>query len=326
MKLQTERSREENQERAYIAASRRTDRSIEARVKSARIASEIHKRRTGKGLKISREIVTKENMYEEEEDHFSRQYCALTAQLHASTTHTNSGLNQVATVSLTRYDEINRKFSEQFSGAAMLLQQMAQSRHIKPLRQHESPHLHQTSFQTNQQSREGLRSVEQSESISPRKDSRATTMPQPGGAGDDITSLPALCPDSPNSQSTPPFSPDVSYPTTKLTTKSSLEMSSVPPLPSPVQLRQEVDQIDSINPNDLMTSMFFERDIMPLNYIMEFIHSHDTKNTIEPPELETSLLSDSARTSIELSGQCSTIEAPNECVGDDWEAWINDDG
>lgn len=36
---------------AYIAASRRSDRGLEARVESARHASEIHKKRTGHGLR-----------------------------------------------------------------------------------------------------------------------------------------------------------------------------------------------------------------------------------------------------------------------------------
>ncbi|KJR87439.1 uncharacterized protein SPSK_01564 [Sporothrix schenckii 1099-18] len=68
----SERSHEENQERAFIAASRRADRSIEARVQSARMASIIHKRRTGRSFKISEEIVLKEDMYEEEDDDLPR--------------------------------------------------------------------------------------------------------------------------------------------------------------------------------------------------------------------------------------------------------------
>jgi hypothetical protein len=65
----TERSHEENQERAYIAASRRNDRSLEARVESARRASEIHKKRTGRGLKVTEQDVMNEEMYEEEDDY-----------------------------------------------------------------------------------------------------------------------------------------------------------------------------------------------------------------------------------------------------------------
>ncbi|KAL1905917.1 hypothetical protein Sste5344_008305 [Sporothrix stenoceras] len=68
----SERSHEENQERAFIAASRRADRSLEARIQSARMASNIHKQRTGRGFKISEEIVLKEDMYEEEDDDLPR--------------------------------------------------------------------------------------------------------------------------------------------------------------------------------------------------------------------------------------------------------------
>ncbi|GAB1210596.1 hypothetical protein APSETT445_009391, partial [Aspergillus pseudonomiae] len=61
------RTREENQERdptnetrAFIAASRRKDRSLDARLESANRASQLHKQRTGKALLITREIVEKE--------------------------------------------------------------------------------------------------------------------------------------------------------------------------------------------------------------------------------------------------------------------------
>ncbi|KAJ4422614.1 hypothetical protein N0V82_002733 [Gnomoniopsis sp. IMI 355080] len=71
---QSERTPSENKERAYVAASRRGDRSIEARVESAKAASKIHFERTGKRLKISEEIVRKEEMYEEEDDHLPLAY------------------------------------------------------------------------------------------------------------------------------------------------------------------------------------------------------------------------------------------------------------
>lgn len=60
--------------RAYIAASRRSDRSIEARVESARRASEIHKKRTGRSLKVTEADVQNEEMYEEEDDDLPMQY------------------------------------------------------------------------------------------------------------------------------------------------------------------------------------------------------------------------------------------------------------
>ncbi|KAK4953460.1 hypothetical protein LTR66_013659, partial [Elasticomyces elasticus] len=79
--VKTERTHEENQERAYIAASRRSDRSLEARVESARRASEIHKRRTGRALRVTEQDVINEEMYEEEDDDLPAQYRRLTAHL-----------------------------------------------------------------------------------------------------------------------------------------------------------------------------------------------------------------------------------------------------
>ncbi|KAJ5852098.1 uncharacterized protein N7529_011483 [Penicillium soppii] len=64
------RSREENQERAFIAASRRKDRSLDARLESANRASMLHKKRTGKGFHITKDIVEKEAMYEEVDERY----------------------------------------------------------------------------------------------------------------------------------------------------------------------------------------------------------------------------------------------------------------
>ncbi|KAG8629709.1 hypothetical protein KVT40_001328 [Elsinoe batatas] len=82
--IKTERTHEENQERAYIAASRRSDRSLEARIESARRASEIHKRRTGRSLRVTEQDVVNEEMYEEEDDDLPMQYRRLTAHLQTS--------------------------------------------------------------------------------------------------------------------------------------------------------------------------------------------------------------------------------------------------
>ncbi|KAL1968918.1 hypothetical protein VTN77DRAFT_1279 [Rasamsonia byssochlamydoides] len=64
------RTREENQERAFVAASRRKDRSLDARLESANRASALHKKRTGKALNITKEIVEKEAMYEEVDERY----------------------------------------------------------------------------------------------------------------------------------------------------------------------------------------------------------------------------------------------------------------
>ncbi|KAK3720570.1 hypothetical protein LTR37_003619 [Vermiconidia calcicola] len=77
----TLRSHEENQERAYIAASRRSDRSLEARVESARRASDIHKKRTGRALRVTEQDVMNEEMYEEEDDDIPWRYRSVTSHL-----------------------------------------------------------------------------------------------------------------------------------------------------------------------------------------------------------------------------------------------------
>lgn len=134
----TERSHEENQERAYIAASRRADRSLEARVQSARMASEIHRRRTGRGLKVTEEIVIKEEMYEEEEDDLPRQFRHLTRHLQTNSPSMNHRVSayittQAAMASMARYNEVNRLFSESFPSAAAYQQQLNNSMYMAPL-------------------------------------------------------------------------------------------------------------------------------------------------------------------------------------------------
>lgn len=78
---------------AYIAASRRSDRSLEARIESARRASEIHKRRTGRGLRVTEQDVVNEEMYEEEDDDLPTQYQRLNAHLHTTSVMFNKKLH-----------------------------------------------------------------------------------------------------------------------------------------------------------------------------------------------------------------------------------------
>ncbi|TLD19490.1 putative mitochondrial carrier [Venturia nashicola] len=91
--VKTERTHEENQERAYIAASRRSDRSLEARIESARRASEIHKKRTGRGLRVTEQDVINEEMYEEEDDDLPSQYRRLQAHIASTADIFNGRLN-----------------------------------------------------------------------------------------------------------------------------------------------------------------------------------------------------------------------------------------
>jgi hypothetical protein len=118
---QTERTHEENQERAYIAASRRSDRSIEARVESARRASDIHKRRTGRSLRVREEDVVNEEMYEEEDDDLPLQYRQLTAHLRTGNPDFNNRLaayltNHVAMRSALE-QSISNSYAQQYPNA-----------------------------------------------------------------------------------------------------------------------------------------------------------------------------------------------------------------
>ncbi|KAH6883456.1 hypothetical protein B0T10DRAFT_565063 [Thelonectria olida] len=131
----TERTHEENQERAYIAASRRTDRSIEARVQSAQMASNIHKMRTGKALRVSEAIVLREEVYEEEEQEFPRSYRLLRPHMQTSSSVVNIRVdayltNRVAMSKMVsdsekgwRENEVNRAFAETFPQTHQILSQ-----------------------------------------------------------------------------------------------------------------------------------------------------------------------------------------------------------
>ncbi|KAH8724680.1 hypothetical protein GQ44DRAFT_800026 [Phaeosphaeriaceae sp. PMI808] len=82
--VKTERTHEENQER---------DRSLEARIESARRASEIHKKRTGRALRVTEQDVINEEMYEEEDDDLPAQYQRLNAHLHTTSVMFNKKLH-----------------------------------------------------------------------------------------------------------------------------------------------------------------------------------------------------------------------------------------
>ncbi|PYH46136.1 uncharacterized protein BP01DRAFT_23825 [Aspergillus saccharolyticus JOP 1030-1] len=112
------RTKEENQERAFIAASRRKDRSLDARVESANRASSLHKQRTGKALLISRDIVEREAMYEEVDDRYQEK---INRMLHAQ--------------SIQLHAEFNRNLMAAWHGARPgggLHQRRAASAHLNP--------------------------------------------------------------------------------------------------------------------------------------------------------------------------------------------------
>lgn len=120
--VKTERTHEENQERAYIAASRRSDRSLEARIESARRASEIHKKRTGRALRVTEQDVINEEMYEEEDDDLPTQYQRLNAHLHTSSVMFNKKLHDY----IATQHGVRNMFMSQYQNSGPAYQQFGQ--------------------------------------------------------------------------------------------------------------------------------------------------------------------------------------------------------
>lgn len=141
--IKTERTHAENQERAYIAASRRSDRSLEGRVESARRAAEIHKRRTGRTLRVTEQDVINEETYEEEDDNFLMQYRRLTAHLQTGSADLNQRLaayltNQVAMRSAVE-QIANNPYGQQYNNHAMPYNQYRQNIFQSPMLQQRHP-------------------------------------------------------------------------------------------------------------------------------------------------------------------------------------------
>ena len=61
------------------------------------MASEIHKKRTGKAFRITEEIVMKEEMYEEEDDDFPRSYRLLKSNMQTSSAELNARVDAYLT-------------------------------------------------------------------------------------------------------------------------------------------------------------------------------------------------------------------------------------
>ncbi|KAL6721172.1 hypothetical protein ACLMJK_000274 [Lecanora helva] len=144
--LKTERTHEENQERAYIAASRRSDRSLEARVESARRASEIHKRRTGRSLRVTEQDVVNEEMYEEEDDDLPMQYRRLTAHLQTGSADFNRRLSAYLTNHVAMRSALDQaitnSYAQQYPNAPQFVhnQNIYPSPFIPQMSQQPSPH------------------------------------------------------------------------------------------------------------------------------------------------------------------------------------------
>ncbi|KAJ2904577.1 hypothetical protein MKZ38_007776 [Zalerion maritima] len=97
--------KQKNCERAFTAASRRSDRDIDARYQSALTASDMHFLRTSKYLRVTRNMVMNEEMYEEEDNH-PRLW---TSNLRQDSDPRMAALNQ-------QYQKIDMQFQAAFPG------------------------------------------------------------------------------------------------------------------------------------------------------------------------------------------------------------------
>jgi hypothetical protein len=177
------------------------------------MASEIHKKRTGKGFKISEEIVMKEEMYEEEDDDLPRHYRALAAHLQTSSPDMNSRLSayltgQVAMASMARQKEVDKLFAESFPNAAMMGQQMQQSAYFQGLQTsspRQSPSYHApvqspTAGTFNERPHAGHRPSPLSAAHSPMSQKRPS-----------VDSPPVLSPESAHTDASSPSNPTPNY-------------------------------------------------------------------------------------------------------------------
>lgn len=331
-----ERSQAENKERAYIAASRRADRSIEARVQSARMASEIHKQRTGKGFKITEEIVMKEEMYEEEDDDLPRHYRYLSAGLHTSSPMTNSRLNDFVSTSVAMHamhvqarlreqEEVDRKFAEAFPAAA---NQLAQSNYMRPLMNMDGHgHVRKYSTASSQASRDPHRlSVAHSMDMSPREAPMGSPLPMTPvtmTSGGSSHGTPVPGPPSPYVQ-TPVLAPLSPRPDVTQADGSLNAALGIPPSSSvfTAELPANIKQLVSLDWSDAMSSHLFgslpmENTYNP-NTPFDFSMSNDEFGNMDFFNEATSTPTLSMPPP-GLKGEASTVSTT------DWDQFINDD-
>ncbi|ETS75458.1 hypothetical protein PFICI_12402 [Pestalotiopsis fici W106-1] len=228
------------------------------------MASEIHRRRTGRGLKVTEEIVIKEEMYEEEEDDLPRQFRHLTRHLQTNSPTMNHRVSayittQAAMASMARYNEVNRLFSESFPSAAALQQQLNNSIYMAPLMTNNS-HFSPTSPTMPSPSA-------QTDSSFPGMDRRISTATT---ATTSCSTPPALSPS--------PSSHTISTPDLRLTPRQS-SAQMYPPLDVQPQQQQHTSAFTSelsneakmlgmvnIDVNDPMAQYFFGGDSSSFNF------------------------------------------------------------
>lgn len=171
--VKTERTHAENQERAYIAASRRSDRSLEARVESARRASEIHKKRTGRSLRVTEADVINEEMYEEEDDDLPAQIRRITAHLHTGNDPFNRRLQSYLANHIAMRSALGQVVADNWQQQQMQNDTLSQYLTPNPMQQQQQQH-NQFAFQN---------SMPPPQSMGPHSPQSFRTSPYPLASG-----------------------------------------------------------------------------------------------------------------------------------------------
>jgi hypothetical protein len=228
------------------------------------MASEIHRRRTGRGLKVTEEIVIKEEMYEEEEDDLPRQFRHLTRHLQTNSSSMNHRMNayittQAAMATMARYNEINKLFSESFPAAATYQQQpqqqLNQSMYMAPLTvdaqvSPTSPTMHSPSTQTD------AGSVQSQFGSLDRRVSAVSSTPNISNSS--TSSPPALSPasgsvETPESRATPYQTPVQAFPSLD----PQIQDNSTSPFTSELPNEVKFLGMANVDPTDPMATYFY---------------------------------------------------------------------
>ena len=205
-------------------------------MESARRASEIHKRRTGRSLRVTEQDVVNEEMYEEEDDDLPMQYRRLTAHLQTGSADFNRRLaayltNHVAMRSALD-QAITNSYAQQYPNAPQFAHNQ-QTMYPSPLMSPQS--MQPQSFRPQQ-------FMQQPQQQPPPHPYRQSPYPTPGTSGfrqhsHNRSSMSAKLPDSPGHPSTSPVESGEKEPNRRMSmpapsTSPSAARSPHPPQPS----------------------------------------------------------------------------------------------
>jgi hypothetical protein len=315
------------------------------------MASEIHKKRTGRGFKVSEEIVMREEMYEEEDDDVPRHFRALAAHLQTSSPELNSRVNayltnQVALATLARAKEVDRMFAHHFPGASAVNHQLQQSGYYQGLQGNGAavpsspytgrsvtpvslPYASERSTSTARPTPSARQNSGDSNSFtvhSPSSFDNAsppTLSPGPGSSIDSSTSTPQFNFSHYNSNLAP-------HPLFQSSSELSVQQSSFTS-----ELPQEAKLFGGLDPNDTMTSQLlggqagFDMEQAQFDYSNNAPYIKQEPQQQQPGTYSSIDYFQSFQPTsklLHLTGQNSRIGTPGGGEGDPWNLWVNDEG